>query len=491
MKEKLTKNTILKFNLELLFSLLLLFHFNPIFSQKYELVTQPLYGYYDGGRGGNASFFLNDKSIAIDYNGKEIHFENEKYSENILMINPERFRSTLKTTKNNISFDEKGRHLFPDSLSLRYFRKDSIQVVSHNRKDGVLDYHGKIILPIIYDDIKGDYDERLVTKIGKKRQILNKFGNILFEFYDKYDNSNIYLEKNNGFVIIKDTNNRYYWFDKNLKLTEKIYERTINEKSGLFKSTYDLNSQVIIPPIYDHVIGCGSNIYIVSNGNNYALFNSNGSVLIDFYKYKSFGRFINGLMLVQNNENKFGYIDTLGRVKIPFIFDSATDFNSYKKVAVVKRNGKVSVIDLLGNNLISFKYDEINLGEDFLYVKTNNLWGLMNWNGKEITELKYEGISSLSSQKGISVVKKNSKYGLVNFRGKEILPLEYDFIQQYQGEGVIVHIKNKQGIVDKDGKFIVPAIYDEIQIFVNFGMYPKNYFVYSQNGKYGILKLKD
>ena len=66
--------------------------------------------------------------------------------------------------------------------------------------------------------------------------------------------------------------------------------------------------------------------------------------------------------------NKYGYLNTKGKVVLPFVYDDADDFNDSKK-AMVKYKGKWGMIDNLGNTIIPFEYEQAEP-----YTKSN--WGM-------------------------------------------------------------------------------------------------------------------
>ena len=66
--------------------------------------------------------------------------------------------------------------------------------------------------------------------------------------------------------------------------------------------------------------------------------------------------------------NKYGYLNTKGKVVLPFVYDDADDFNDSKK-AMVKYKGKWGMIDNLGNIIIPFEYEQAEP-----YTKSNEEW---------------------------------------------------------------------------------------------------------------------
>ena len=80
---------------------------------------------------------------------------------------------------------------------------------------------------------------------------------------------------------------------------------------------------------------------------------------------------------------KYGFIDTMGKVVIPFIFDGADNF--YNKIDVVKMQSKYGAINRFGKIVIPYTYDFLAVYEDkVLYAILNGKIHFLNYTGKEI-----------------------------------------------------------------------------------------------------------
>jgi hypothetical protein len=134
--------------------------------------------------------------------------------------------------------------------------------------------------------------------------------------------------------------------------------------------------------------------------------------------------------------NKWGYSDTLGKIKIQPKYDTVSLFDydmfykSHHVIAIVKLKGKAMVINEMGTVIVPPKYDYINinwrLDEPTFFIKRNNKWGLFT-------------------------------------KGKELFPPVYDFMDDYSYVGFYrVHLHDKCGLINSEGKIVIPVIYDQI-----------------------------
>lgn len=123
-----------------------------------------------------------------------------------------------------------------------------------------------------------------------------------------------------------------------------------NDKRGFIDKT----GQVVVPLQYDWVEED------FSNGRIFAEVKRNGRNGRTYYvskfgdEYTGVGSVSEGLVWVENN-GKWGYVDTTGRVVISLQFDFAKDFS--EGLAGVQKNGKWGFIDKTGKMVIAPQYD--------------------------------------------------------------------------------------------------------------------------------------
>jgi hypothetical protein len=93
-------------------------------------------------------------------------------------------------------------------------------------------------------------------------------------------------------------------------------------------------------------------------------------------------------------------------------------------------------------------------------------FGLIDSDGNELTEIKYDKIDYFSGINGMYLVSVGEgKKGIINKDGKEILPMKYEYINYDMGV-LIVKIKfssKTTGVFDKNGKVVIPLKYSNVQ----------------------------
>ena len=183
---------------------------------------------------------------------------------------------------------------------------------------------------------------------------------------------------------------------------------------------------------------------------------------------------------------KWGVINQSGNEVIPFIYDemiivpdSSKDiFITMPDVDLAGGKYKTKVFNRKDETIFAEaelveaidNYDEnqnLWYEENVLKVKNDGKYGLINFNGAEILECKYDDIYSLKGTKNSLVLVKDGKYGIANNLGDIVVPVEYSKIASLGNEKtegyIVTNSEGKQGIIGINKKVILDATYDEVK----------------------------
>lgn len=209
-------------------------------------------------------------------------------------------------------------------------------------------------------------------------------------------------------------------------------------------------------------------------------------------------------------KDNFGVIDrdgnivieaTYNNIEIPnpekdlficYIDDDKTEVLNSKKEKLFTQYDKVEAIKI--KNIATTLCFE----KSVLKYKKDNLYGLIDFNGKKIVKNEYDSIENLQSTEGKFLVRKSDKYGVVNMNGRILVKPEYDQIftdgyrleeNDYTQSGFIVSNTTNEGYrygyIDYKGKKILNNEFNDI-------LRAKNekdvYLIASKNGQYGVYK---
>lgn len=181
--------------------------------------------------------------------------------------------------------------------------------------------------------------------------------------------------------------------------------------------------------------------------------------------------------------------------------DASAEVPYEKSVLTYQENGKYGIIDLQGKKITDAIYDEIEsllYKEGCLLVKQDGKYGVLTCKGKKIVEIAYDSITAdgyyqneTKYQKaGLIVGQKKEegyRYGYINANGKQLLEVEYNEIDRIteitkENEIYLLAFKNGQAGVYKNKKQIIKHSYEEIE-------YRKQneLFLVQKNGKQGVM----
>lgn len=216
-------------------------------------------------------------------------------------------------------------------------------------------------------------------------------------------------------------------------------------------------------------------------------------------------------------DGKVGVINTSGEVLIEPIYDSIQIPNPKKPVFIClsnynkQKDSYNTTIRNEKNEEIFNQYEEVSsikvngiAGEipyekSALKYKKDNRYGLLSFEGKEITKPIYEEIDSLPYKEGEFLVKKDGKYGVLNPKGTKMVNIEYDDItgdgyydKNYKNAGYIAGTKSEEGYLysylRNDGNVLLKKEYNDIVRINEIEDSNNVYLIASKTGKKGLYK---
>ena len=172
------------------------------------------------------------------------------------------------------------------------------------------------------------------------------------------------------------------------------------------------------------------------------------------------------------SDGKAGVIDKDGKViiepeyntiKIPnpkeAIFICIYDYNAasgeYKTKVLNEKNEEI-LTNYENVNTIDVKeiVSSIPYEKTVLQYQKDGKYGIIDFNGKDITRPIYEEIRKMPYREGELIVKKDGKYGVININGGKLVNFEYDYItgdnyysieKEYALDGYIVGKNDENG----------------------------------------------
>ena len=214
--------------------------------------------------------------------------------------------------------------------------------------------------------------------------------------------------------------------------------------------------------------------------------------------------------LLSSGEN-VGVIDKQGNIVIEAKYSQIDIPNPSKPVFICYADDKTTVLGEKGEPIFTdreVQVVKISREEDeqieklVLKYQKDGLYGLLNFEGKEITEPIYDEISTLKDKPGSILVKKENKYGILDSYGNTILDLKYDSIladgycsenDSYEKAGYIISQKTNDGVnfgyVNRYGELVLDIKYESIERALEYED-DTPYLIAMQKGKKGVFKNK-
>lgn len=252
---------------------------------------------------------------------------------------------------------------------------------------------------------------------------------------------------NNGQEIYKGNENIYYENIYKTKNDEYIIYNNIDNKLNVYlfdgekmETLYNLdNVSYIKPVIYKGIdqeyIVCfvsvvNDDLYIYSLDNIGMKIIDDVSLMGDQINDSFYYIYNDEYLVVKNKEEKMGVIDLFGEVVIDYKYDNI--LNTYNNSFIVLDDSKYGIIDEHGEKLLKSSYKAIyDFGNYYIVVNTKNKMALYNEEYDNLTGFKMDYDSLIpfdlrGSVRSVMLYKVNGKIVVVNNYLEDVNKTEYD-----------------------------------------------------------------
>lgn len=341
--------------------------------------------------------------------------------------------------------------------------EDNVFKVQKDSKYGLINYSGKKLLEMEYDNITPIFGAKNSLKLEKEEKfgLCDDTGNIIIEpKYKKIDK--VGTDYKNGYIVV-DENNKYGII-------------------GFDKSN-------IIEPKYDDIKGVsGENLYAVKENGKYIIINKEGEKKVN-KEFEDVLEINNDTIVCATSKGKYGVIDMNAETKIKFEYDSLE--HAKGEYYIAKKGDKFGVVKLDGSTVIPIESKKVKYVEsgDFIVadyegntkkIYDGNFEEKINGNVREINtskgyirisvndEYKYynfkfeeKSSSEILSSNKLFLSKKDGKYGFIDASGKLVIDYQYDDATEQNSSGYAgVKKDGLWGAIDLNGKVVVEPKYN-------------------------------
>lgn len=167
------------------------------------------------------------------------------------------------------------------------------------------------------------------------------------------------------------------------------------------------------------------------------------------------------------HENKWGFIDTSGKVVIPMTYTFASEFND--GYAAVQVGDKWGYINEDGKMVIPPQFEEADRFVDGLArvvvdSKVSPFPGFIDASGKMAVRTDHAQYLGVFSD-GLAMINTGGNFGYIDRTGKSVIAPQYDIAANFAHGMARVGVRSgddyRWGYIDRTGKLVIPIQYDD------------------------------
>jgi len=314
-------------------------------------------------------------------------------------------------------------------------------IIEEDNLKGLINSRGKILIPPQYEDMGWTSGSELVIDgiIGYKSD--SKWGLI------SINNDQLTTAKYNTIEL----------FVNDLIIASQKGSTGLIDYYGLINS----RGKEIIPFKYISMKVAGNHIISVTKNDNdllYGLIDRKDKIIVPF-KYNKIKLLSSGIFSLKDKNEKIWFANQEGDLLVSDYFDELIDIRG--NFIVVKKDGKIGLLNTEGNVLLDPVYKKINIDS----LRNINALPFMEWTlidsaNNQISKLWYEEIEAVNRK--IYKVSMNNGDAFIDKEGSlQGFPGNVNIVE-YQEDYAIFKVKEKYGIMDFGGGIKIEPEYNEI-----------------------------
>ena len=353
--------------------------------------------------------------------------------------------------------------IYDESKNMWY--EQNVLLVEKDGKYGLINFDGKEILDLVYDNIytlKG-IENSLITQKDGKLGLADTFGNeIIKNEYEEIKS----LGKDTKKYIVKQ-NNQYGIFDV---LDCKYQEILALNNNKLFcvkeNNKYKIineNKEEVFKESFKEIKEIKDNIVVYKNSKGYTAYNVASKKSMG-KEYKEL-TYTNNNIFIAKNSKDYGLINFENEIKEDFKYSNICYYQDVKVYELEENAAEINKI--LNSELVEIAngvVSQTNSQKSYIKVWTEEGYTYYQTNGQE------KQSQDILTQNNLFLSKQNGKYGFVNKEGKVVVNYIYDDAREQNEYGYVAVKKDGLwGSLDKNGNVIVDTKYDlENNLLIDF-----------------------
>ncbi len=373
-------------------------------------------------------------------------------------------------------------------------------LIYENKKYGVIDETGKIVVEPKYDIIQIPNPSKPVFicmhdyNVTLQQYEIEVFNNKNEKIYTEYDSvqalptestwDGIPFEKS---VLKYKKDNKYGLISlENKVITDPIYDsiKAINYKEGMLLVEQDkkfgavnIKGKIIIKTEYDEIkidnyynsetmYKASGFIVKKKNENNYGYgyINSKGKFLLkpEYTEISRINEIIDdkNVYLLAFKDGQAGVLKN-NKVILDYKYEDIS-YNLYNNMFVIQRNSKSGIADIKGKIIIEPEYDSIMFGGIYINAVKDNKVSILDINGNKLDNSSTYAKLPTDNPNYYITIDENEIYKVIDKNNNIKIENNYTYIEHIKDDYFIVYKDGKNGIIDLSGKSIADLKYNSI-----------------------------
>ena len=341
-----------------------------------------------------------------------------------------------------------------------WYEKNVLKV-SKNGKYGLIDFNGKELLPIEYDEITtlDGMENSIIIKKDEKVGLVNDNGSIIIDVNYKeikalgetYKEGYITIDESEKYGVVSATK-------------RQILENKYDEISSVYLKDYylvrengkkeliDSDGKVILDAGFDDIKSATTNGVIFTKNDLYGEISALGEVTLEA-KYQDLKEVKEGKYIAKQND-KYGIIDNVGNEQLAFEYAGITYNEKADLFFAEDSEYNTSIIDDLYTVKATGILSEVNDNDGYIRMRVNDDYKYYDLNGEETENTK------VLKNNTIFLDKQNGKYGYVDKKGNAVTEYIYDDATEQNKYGYVAVKKDGLwGSLDKNGEEVIEPKY--------------------------------
>ena len=217
--------------------------------------------------------------------------------------------------------------------------------------------------------------------------------------------------------------------------------------------------------------------FVLSKEKVITAINKKGEVLFTLPQAQIVMTYREGLAPFKDNTNRWGYVDTKGKVVIAPQFDEARRFS--EGLAAIEMDGlgeNWGYIDKKGNTVIKPQFQRAaDFSEGLAGINAMGRCGFFNKKGTFVITPQFDGVGSF--HEGLASVSMGRGEGFINTKGDVVISTQFKTVGAFNKGLASARLGNTHGYIDTKGVFAVPTplairifdFYGDMGVIVNDG----------------------